>query len=61
MTLGAKDVDELETKLKLSGFRIRKLNDIPGLENGKHFCVSVRTRKDNERLVEAMRRIIQSD
>lgn len=58
MDLGAKDTEELEDKMRLSGFLIRKLNDIRGLEKGRYFCVSVRTRSDNEKLIEALRRII---
>ena len=61
MSFGVKNTDELALKLQRSGFLIRKLNDIPGLEPGRHFCVSVRQRSDNERLVDAMRKIIVSE
>lgn len=58
MNLGAESTEELEDKLRLAGFLIRKLDDIRGLENGRYFCVSVRTREDNEKLIEALRRIV---
>ena len=58
MDLGAKSVEELEDKLRMKGFLIRKLDGIRGLEKGRYFCVSVRTREDNEQLVEALRHII---
>ena len=58
MDLGASSVEELEDKLRMHGFLIRKLDDIRGLEKGRYFCVSVRTREENEKLVEALRHII---
>ncbi len=58
MNLGVQSTEELEARLRLSGFLICKLNDIRGLDDGRFFCVSVRTRIDNEKLIEALRRII---
>ena len=58
MDLGASSVEELEDKMRMHGFLIRKLDDIRGLEKGRYFCVSVRTREENEKLVEALRHII---
>lgn len=58
MDLGANNTEELEDKLRMQGFLIRKLDDIRGLEKGRYFCVSVRTREENEKLVEAARRIV---
>ena len=45
-------------RLQLAGFLIRKLQGTPGLTNGKYFCVAVRTREDNEKLIAALREII---
>ena len=42
----------------LAGFLIRKLEGIPGLADAKYFCVAVRPREDNEKLVAALREII---
>lgn len=58
LDLGAASTEELEDKLRLSGFLVRRLDDIRGLENGVYFCVSVRTHEDNEKLIDALRRII---
>lgn len=58
MELGAKNVCELEDKMRMQGFLIRKLDDIRGLEKGRYFSVSVRTREENEKLIDALRNII---
>lgn len=58
LELGVVDVEELTNRLQLAGFLIRKLEGIPGLSSGRYFCVAVRTREDNERLIAAMREII---
>ncbi len=59
MELGVKDVDELSDALQLAGFLIRKLPDFPGLRGTQYFCVAVRTREDNEKLVNALREIVR--
>ena len=56
--LGVKNVDELCARAQLAGFLIRKLNGMPGLETNGYFCVSVRSREDNEKLIAALRKII---
>ena len=58
MDLGVADTNELASCLQLAGFLIRKLEGTPGLSNGKYFCVAVRTREDNEKLIAALREII---
>ena len=58
LKLGVDNVDQLSARLQLEGFLIRKLAGTPGLKNNGYFCVAVRTREDNEKLISAMRRII---
>ena len=58
MDLGVENADELASRLQLAGFLIRKLEGIPGLADAKYFCVAVRPREDNEKLVAALREII---
>lgn len=58
MNLGVTDTEELASRLQLAGFLIRKLEGTPGLANGRYFCVAVRTREDNEKLIAALREII---
>ncbi len=58
LKLAISDVDHLSARLQLEGFLIRKLAGTPGLVNNGYFCVAVRTRQENERLIQALRRII---
>lgn len=58
MDLAVADTEELTSRLQLAGFLIRKLEGIPGLSSGRYFCVAVRSREDNEKLIKAMREII---
>ncbi len=58
LNLGVANTEELAMRLQLAGFLIRKLEGTPGVPNGKHFCVAVRTREDNEKLITALREII---
>ena len=58
LQLAATDINDLSARLQLEGFLIRKLAGTPGLENNGYFCVAVRTREDNEKLIAALRRII---
>lgn len=58
LDLGVASTEELAARLQLAGFLIRKLQGTPGLTNGKYFCVAVRTREDNEKLIAALREII---
>lgn len=57
MDLGVADTTELTNRLQLAGFLIRKLDATPGLDE-RYFCVAVRTREDNEKLIAALREII---
>ncbi len=58
MDLGVANTDELASRLQLAGFLIRKLEGMSGLANDSYFCVAVRTREDNEKLIAALREII---
>ena len=58
LKLAVPDVNQLSARLQLEGFLIRKLAGTPGLENNGYFCVAVRTRQDNEKLIDALRRIV---
>ena len=58
MALGVSSTEELASRLQLAGFLIRRLEGTMGLDDGRYFCVAVRTREDNEKLVAALREII---
>ena len=58
MQLGAADTPDLVRKLQKQGFPVRTLDRTPGVSPGSHFCVSVRTRTDNERFIATLRRIV---
>jgi len=58
MDLAVTDTAELVLRLQLAGFLVRQLEGMPGIEGGKYFCVAVRKREDNEKLLAALREII---
>ncbi len=58
MKLAVDDVNQLSSLLQLEGFLVRKLAGTPGLRPNGYFCVAVRTRQENEKLIAALRRII---
>lgn len=58
LKLAVDDVNQLSDLLQLEGFLVRKLAGMPGLKDDSYFCVAVRTREDNEKLVAALRRIV---
>ena len=58
LKLAVSDVDHLSARLQLEGFLVRKLAGTPGLSGNGYFCVAVRTRAENEKLLATMRRII---
>ncbi len=58
LKLAVNDIDELSARLQLEGFLVRKLAGTPGLKINGYFCVAVRTRQDNEKLIAALRRIV---
>ena len=58
LKLAISDVNHLSSRLQLEGFLIRKLAGTPGLVDNGYFCVGVRSRQDNEKLIAAMRRIV---
>lgn len=58
LNLAVADSDELISRLQLAGFLVKKLEGMPGISGDKYFCVSVRTRADNERFLKALRDII---
>jgi threonine-phosphate decarboxylase len=60
MRLGVTCAEELIIRLQLAGFLVRPLAGMPGLAGDGFFCVCVKTREENERLLDAMRRIINT-
>ena len=58
MELGAENVTELIARLQLAGFLVRSLEGVRGFEDNRYFCVALRNRKDNERLLGALKKII---
>lgn len=58
MDLAVSDTAELVLRLQLAGFLVRELGGMPGIDCGKYFCVAVRKREDNEKLLAALREII---
>jgi len=58
LRLAVNDVSELSAQLQLKGFLIRELDGTPGLPKNGYFCVAVKTREENERLIEALREVI---
>lgn len=58
LKLPVKDIDELVDRLKEKGCLVRKLGETPGLGGKGHFCASVRTRQENERLISTLRSIL---
>ena len=60
LKLAVSDVNRLSARLQLEGFLIRKLAGTPGLADNGYFCVAVRTRQDNEKLIAALRRIVSA-
>ncbi|MBQ9021792.1 MAG: aminotransferase class I/II-fold pyridoxal phosphate-dependent enzyme [Eggerthellaceae bacterium] len=61
MKLGVRNTSELVASLQLAGFLVDDLHDTPGLPHNNFFCVAVRLREENERLLEAMRSIIKAN
>ncbi len=58
LSLGAADQKELVKKLQARGFLVRTLDQTPGIEPNTRFCVSVRKRAENQKLISAMRAIV---
>ena len=58
LKLPVEDADALVELLKDGGCLVRKLSDTPGLGGKGHFCASVRTRQENERLIATLRSIL---
>ncbi|MDR0514143.1 MAG: aminotransferase class I/II-fold pyridoxal phosphate-dependent enzyme [Coriobacteriaceae bacterium] len=56
--LAIADTTELVLRLQLAGFLVRKLEGMPGVSGSKYFCVAVRTREENEKLIKVLREII---
>lgn len=50
--------EELIIRLQLAGFLVRPLKGTAGLPHDEFFCVSVKRREENQRLLDAMRSII---
>lgn len=58
--LAVSSTDELVLRLQLVGFLVRKLEGMPGITNDRYFCVAIKTREENEKLLQALRSIILS-
>ncbi|WP_454945615.1 pyridoxal phosphate-dependent aminotransferase [Cryptobacterium curtum] len=58
MRLGVSCAEELIIRLQLAGFLVRPLKGTPGLASDEFFCVSVKLRNENQRLIDAMRSIL---
>lgn len=56
--LGVEDTTELVLRLQLAGFFVRKLEGMPGIEGDEYFCVGIREREDNEKLLASLKDII---
>ncbi len=52
------NVKALAKQLEQAGFRIKKLEGMPGLGSSDYFLVAVRTRQQNEALIDTMRQLI---
>ncbi len=61
MRLSVTCAEELIVKLQLAGFLVNRLAGSPGLPSDEFFCVCVRTREENQKLLDAMRGIINGD
>lgn len=49
---------DLILRLQKAGFTVRDLEGVPGIEGARYFLVAIRTHKENEKLVNALRAII---
>ena len=58
MDLKVAGVHELQKQLQLKGFLITPIKNIPGLTEDRYFCVSVKTRSENEALIKAIKSVI---
>ena len=58
LQLPVKNVDELADLLREEGCIVRKLAETPGLGGKGHFCAAVRTRQENERLINTLRMLL---
>ena len=58
LKLAAKDIDQLSAQLQLDGYLVRKLAGTPGLASNGYFCVAVRSRQENEKLIAALKAAI---
>lgn len=60
LSLGANNSEELIAHLQERGFLVRSLEHTPGLAPQNYFCAAVKTRKQNEQLIQAIRAILCS-
>ncbi len=60
MRLGITCAQELIIRLQLAGLLVCNLSGVPGLDGDNYFCICVRSREDNERLLDTMRHIVSS-
>lgn len=60
LSLGVNNTQELIAHLQERGFLVRALEHTPGLPPASYFCIAVKSRKQNDQLIAAMRAIICS-
>ncbi len=58
LELGVDNATELVFRLQLAGYLVKKLDGIPGILSDSYFCVAVKKREENEKLLSVMKRII---
>lgn len=58
LDLAVADTPELIARLQLAGYLVRSLEGVPGIKGSKYFCVAVRSREDNEKLLAVLRDIV---
>lgn len=58
LDLAVVDTPELIARLQLAGYLVRGLEGVPGIKGSKYFCVAVRSREENEKLLITLRDIV---
>ncbi|MCL2888926.1 MAG: aminotransferase class I/II-fold pyridoxal phosphate-dependent enzyme [Eggerthellaceae bacterium] len=58
MDFAIADTEELVSRLQLAGILVKKLEGMPGISSDKYFCVAVKKREENEKLLSTLREII---
>ncbi len=58
MRLGVTCTEELIVRLQLAGFLVHSLAGTPGLPSDEYFCVCVKLREENQKLLDALKSVI---